>query len=122
MTSAEARRVRSTARSCLRQSRSGRWVVEHLWVLGTALAPWCRRCGLGLDEAAQEWLDAQYPSVPREYVLLCLVPGCGPDKARRAYRDAAKRAHPDTGGTNELMAAVNAAWEYVRRREAPRGP
>ena len=117
MTSAEAHRVRSTA-SCLRQARSGRWVVEHLWVLGTVLAPWCRRCGLGLDEAAQEWLDAAYPSVPSEYALLGLKPGCGAAEVRRAYRVAAKQAHPDMGGTNERMAAVNAAWATVSRAEA----
>lgn len=32
------------------------------------------------------------------------------------YRAAARRAHPDQGGTNELMAKVNRAKEYIENR------
>lgn len=56
--------------------------------------------------------------------------GCGPsdanDAVRRAYRNAAKRHHPDLlrakGGSDaqiraasEMMVRINAAWELVRR-------
>ena len=59
--------------------------------------------------------------MPAEYALLGLRPGCGANEARRAYRAAAKTAHPDAGGANERMAAVNAARDAVLRREAAGG-
>ena len=34
---------------------------------------------------------------------------------QRVYRDAAKRAHPDQGGTPELMATVNSCREVLER-------
>jgi hypothetical protein len=30
-----------------------------------------------------------------------------------AYRHMARAAHPDAGGTDEMMVALNAAWERV---------
>lgn len=32
------------------------------------------------------------------------------EDVKQAYRRAASSAHPDKGGSNELMARVNAAW------------
>jgi serine/threonine protein kinase len=37
------------------------------------------------------------------------------DIARAIYRDLARRAHPDAGGSNELMAKLNALWERAQR-------
>jgi hypothetical protein len=37
------------------------------------------------------------------------------DELRQAYRVAARGAHPDTGGSNDLMAAVNRAYEAGQR-------
>lgn len=39
-----------------------------------------------------------------------------PPNMDQVFRDAARRAHPDTGGSNELMAKVNAARALVERR------
>lgn len=36
-----------------------------------------------------------------------------PGNLELVYRDAAKRAHPDCGGTNDLMAKVNRAREFL---------
>ncbi|WP_347022477.1 DnaJ domain-containing protein [Bacteroides ovatus] len=32
---------------------------------------------------------------------------------KAAYKQAAKSAHPDAGGSNEKMQEVNAAWEVL---------
>ncbi len=38
-----------------------------------------------------------------------------PEVLSRLYRDAAKKAHPDAGGTAEAMAKVNAARDMIER-------
>lgn len=38
-----------------------------------------------------------------------------PDDIERAYREAAKKAHPDTGGSTDAMARLNAAREAALR-------
>lgn len=42
------------------------------------------------------------------------------DELRRAYRRAARRAHPDAGGSPEAFRRVSAAWELVGTDEARR--
>lgn len=56
------------------------------------------------------------------YRILGLEPGAGPDEVARAYRDLAKRHHPDrVGGGGEVrMAQINAA--YAALRNAPAAP
>lgn len=39
-----------------------------------------------------------------------------PDEARAEYRRLAKRNHPDTGGDNETMKAINLAYEDILKR------
>lgn len=41
--------------------------------------------------------------------ILGLAPGASADKVSAAYRDKAKRAHPDHGGTEAAMAELNRA-------------
>jgi len=41
-----------------------------------------------------------------------------PDVLRRVYRDVAREAHPDAGGSTELMAKVNRAKEFIERAGA----
>lgn len=41
------------------------------------------------------------------------------ETGREAYRLAAKRYHPDHGGTTEAMQAVNQAWDFIERRYGP---
>jgi hypothetical protein len=43
-----------------------------------------------------------------------------PDELRRAYRAAAKAAHPDAGGSAEAFRAVAEASERLARRLDPR--
>ncbi|GIG19590.1 hypothetical protein Cch01nite_03140 [Cellulomonas chitinilytica] len=55
------------------------------------------------------------------YELLGVASDASDDDLRRAYRAAVRRAHPDTGGSAEQFAAVQAAWEVLsnpQRREA----
>jgi hypothetical protein len=44
------------------------------------------------------------------YATLGITPDATPDEIRTAYRRASLAAHPDRGGTDETMAAVNAAY------------
>lgn len=39
------------------------------------------------------------------------------DRLNRVYREAAKNAHPDTGGSDELMRKVNAARDMIERAQ-----
>lgn len=41
------------------------------------------------------------------------------ETGREAYRTAARRHHPDHGGTTEAMQAVNQAWDFIERRYGP---
>ncbi|HYF52630.1 MAG TPA: J domain-containing protein [Salinarimonas sp.] len=36
------------------------------------------------------------------------------DQAQEAYRNEARRCHPDNGGSNEKMAVLNAAWAAAK--------
>lgn len=49
-----------------------------------------------------------YSGIPKDYIL------DSPEAFQKAYREAAKRAHPDAGGSHEEMAQVNAAAETLR--------
>ena len=56
-----------------------------------------------------EWMD------PHE--VLGIAPGASPDEAAAAFRDLAKRWHPDRGGGAEAearMAQINAAYDLLR--------
>jgi len=57
-----------------------------------------------------------------EYDVFCALVGWRDDsvlltftQARRLYRRAAVRLHPDAGGSADEMAALNAAWMAIRR-------
>ena len=68
---------------------------------------------------------ADTPSDP--YEVLGCQPGASDDEVSRAYREKAKRLHPDTlraqglpdeiiAAANEQMSRVNAAWSAIRRQ------
>ena len=107
-----------------RRTRTGSRAGEYRWAPGPGV-PYCLRCGRSAPwRIAAERADADSggeAAVPAEYALPGLRPGCGGDEARRAYSAAAKLAHPNAGGTNGRMAAVNAARDAVLRREAAAG-
>lgn len=46
--------------------------------------------------------------------ILGLAPGASAEEITRAYREQAKRAHPDAGGSAEAFRAVRAAYEELR--------
>jgi hypothetical protein len=50
------------------------------------------------------------------YAALGLEPGASPDEVHRAYRQLAKRFHPDRAGDGELMISINAAYDLLRER------
>lgn len=47
---------------------------------------------------------------------LGLKPGAGRAEVEAAYREKAKRCHPDAGGSHEQMARLNAARDELMRR------
>lgn len=54
------------------------------------------------------------------YEVLSVRPDVDGDELRRAYRRAARRAHPDAGGSTEAFRRVSAAWELIGTAEARR--
>lgn len=68
----------------------------------------------------ESWLSALEDQNP--YRLLGVAPGDPLDVIRERYRELARAAHPDHGGSQERMQALNAAYERVldHRRERSR--
>lgn len=58
----------------------------------------------------------QEPDLARALRTLGAEPDATLVQARRAYRRASMRLHPDHGGSTEAMAELNRAWEAVRER------
>jgi curved DNA-binding protein CbpA len=60
------------------------------------------------------------------HAVLGLEPGASPDEVHRAYRQLAKRFHPDHAGAKEgeMMISINAAYDLLRDRleEGHEGP
>lgn len=62
------------------------------------------------------------------YAVLGVGPAAGPAEIKAAYRALVKRHHPDAGGDDERILALNAAWEVLgdaekrRRYDADRRP
>ena len=50
---------------------------------------------------------------PTHYDVLGVEPDASADELRAAYKRAARRAHPDHGGSHAAMRAVNVAWEVL---------
>jgi hypothetical protein len=57
------------------------------------------------------------------HAVLGLAPGASAEEVQRAYRDLAKRFHPDRAGesTGELMISINAAYDLLRDQLAADG-
>ena len=47
------------------------------------------------------------------YEVLGIEPSASPEEVRVAYRQAARRHHPDYGGDGERMQHLNAAWRVL---------
>ena len=50
------------------------------------------------------------------YAVLGVKPGASPAEIKAAYRALVKRHHPDAGGNDDRILALNAAWEVLRER------
>ena len=50
------------------------------------------------------------------YAVLGVGPYASPNEIRAAYRDRARRNHPDTGGDEEAMTRLNVAYGLLRDR------
>lgn len=51
------------------------------------------------------------------YAVLGVTPDADADTIRNAYRELARRYHPDAGGDARYMAAINKAWGELRDPE-----
>lgn len=74
--------------------------------------------GIMMDRAFQGFTALPQPGATRTWrEILGFPPGATPDRAgiEHAYRTAAKKAHPDHGGTDAAMAEVNRAREAALR-------
>lgn len=51
---------------------------------------------------------------PTHYETLGVARNASPAQIRAAYRDAARRLHPDAGGSAAAMQRLNVAWNVLR--------
>jgi hypothetical protein len=63
----------------------------------------------------------QEPTRRPWYEVFQVAPNADPDVVKAVYQSMAKRAHPDAGGTDEEMAAVNQAWDSFEAERAKKG-
>ena len=55
------------------------------------------------------------PPIEEDFEAIGSKRGASFEQARQAYKDAARKYHPDSGGDPEVMKRVNAAWARVKR-------
>ncbi len=86
---------------------------EHMRRLEAWLALW-------FDQEAVAWerptRPAPAPALGPAYRVLYLVEGAPPELVEAARRVLAKRYHPDAGGDEETMRAINAAADLLLKR------
>lgn len=73
-----------------------------------------RRFGPGINIGGT-WLRIYDPAGAQALAELGLTLGATPEDVARAFREKAKQAHPDAGGTNEAFAALNTTKERALR-------
>ena len=60
-------------------------------------------------------MEADCPSPTILYQVIGVSRDADAKTIKRAYRQAAKKAHPDKGGSEAKMAALNEAWEVLSK-------
>jgi DnaJ-domain-containing protein 1 len=78
----------------------------------------------GLRELRGERVEDPAPAAPHEmdlcYKILGLSPSASWKEVERAYRQKAKRHHPDLGGDEDAMRALNDAYTRIKQARHPR--
>ncbi|MCC6143800.1 MAG: J domain-containing protein [Candidatus Hydrogenedentes bacterium] len=73
----------------------------------------------GLRELRGERVEEQPPATSRELDLSCRLLGISPsapwEEIEKAYRRKAKIHHPDLGGDEDAMRALNEAYSLLKR-------
>ena len=82
---------------------------------------------LGEDGGSPDAVVAASPSPDRfaggssdPYAVLGISPQASGDEIKAAYRTLVKRHHPDAGGDDQRILALNAAWEVLRDEQSRR--
>ena len=90
--------------------------VPRRWTLARAM----RMLGVSVPRPSPH---RSYDPTPRHRILHeDRVPGGREyiyETGRAAYRQTARRHHPDHGGTTEAMQKLNQAWAFIERRYGP---
>lgn len=66
-----------------------------------------------IDTMRQRVKASTKPFLAEEFALLGLEPGATKREIKNAYRRQARKLHPDKGGTEEAMKALNVAYKRV---------
>jgi len=86
---------------------------EHMRRLEAWLAMWFAQEAVTWERPARRPAPAPALALAPAYRVLYLVEGAPAELVEAARRVLAKRYHPDAGGTDEAMAAINAAADRI---------
>ncbi len=94
------------------------WSVprEHMRGLEAWLALWFDQEAVAWGRPARRPAPAQALALASSYKVLYLVEGAPAELVEAARRVLAKRHHPDVGGDEETMRAINAAADRILER------
>jgi len=68
-----------------------------------------------INKLAGQGVDMKGMGDLNPFKILGVSPNATKEEVQKAYREKAKKAHPDGGGSHEEMTKVNAAWEAIKR-------
>lgn len=91
--------------------------VDNLRVLFLAVESLRMNESRGIvDVIKQAYAQIAAPMVQRDpYEVLGIRPDADDDIVKAAYRAASRRAHPESGGTNDLQTTINLAFESIEK-------
>ncbi len=95
----------------MNRSCPNRWVIGHTGVMARS----------GTDAGRGGTASNRASSAISLYDLFGLDTGCSPEELRQAYRQMARRLHPDVAGLDDgglAMAKLNEAWRILSDPEA----